>query len=81
MDLLGAWWVAPYGEMSGAPPRDPREHRPKPKDVMLCLPRPMLGQPLPPLALCGKPRGPPPTIPEVALLSSPRCGKEGDAGV
>ena len=77
---MGAWYVALHGEMSGSPPREPRELRLKPKDKMLRLLTPMLGEPVPPLALCGEPQDSPPIIPEVALLSPPRCGKERDAG-
>jgi hypothetical protein len=59
VDPVGTPCEALHGEMSGAPPWDPIKFRPKEKEDMLWLLRPLLGE-LPPLALCVELRSPPP---------------------
>ena len=63
--------MAPHGDESGAPPREPTE----PKDDVGWLPPPILRESLPRLLLDA-----PPMVPDLALLSPPRCEKEREAG-
>ena len=72
VDPVGTPWEAPHGEMSGVSPWDPIKLRPKAKENMLRLLRPLLGQ-LPPLALRNELQSPSPMISEATLLSPPRC--------
>ena len=71
MDPLGASWVAPHSEMSGAPTREPTE----PKDERCWLPPPHAEGAAATAAAGHAPHG---LRPSIAI--PPRCGKEREAG-